>query len=189
MGTNQVSKNTPDSSAPSFARQLTMNNPDPETNLPWYKQFWPWFLMALPGSVVVASIITIFIAADKPDTVVLDDYYKQGLAINQDLSRDQLAIQLGISATLKITEKKIIVSLKTPDKIQPAYILLRLMHPTLAEKDQQLKLSRIAPMVYSTKISAVSSGNWNIRLEANNPDWRIQKRIKISAQKSQYLLP
>ncbi len=26
---------------------------------PWYKQFWPWFLIALPASVVVASLITV----------------------------------------------------------------------------------------------------------------------------------
>ena len=29
---------------------------------PWYKQFWPWFLIALPGSVVVASMFTINLA-------------------------------------------------------------------------------------------------------------------------------
>ncbi len=61
----------------------------------WYKQFWPWFLIALPGSVVIASVATIIIAIKNPDSIVVDDYYKAGLAINRDLSREQLAIQTG----------------------------------------------------------------------------------------------
>lgn len=31
---------------------------------PWYKQFWPWFLISLPGSVVIASMFTISIAVE-----------------------------------------------------------------------------------------------------------------------------
>lgn len=31
---------------------------------PWYKQFWPWFLIALPGSVVIASLFTISLAVE-----------------------------------------------------------------------------------------------------------------------------
>jgi hypothetical protein len=33
-------------------------------NAPWYKQFWPWFLISLPAAVVVASMFTIKIAID-----------------------------------------------------------------------------------------------------------------------------
>ena len=29
---------------------------------PWYRQFWPWFLIVLPGSVVVAALTTVYIA-------------------------------------------------------------------------------------------------------------------------------
>ncbi|MFT7320700.1 FixH family protein, partial [Congregibacter sp.] len=29
---------------------------------PWYQQFWPWFLIALPGSVVIAGLSTLYIA-------------------------------------------------------------------------------------------------------------------------------
>jgi hypothetical protein len=36
---------------------------------PWFKQFWPWFLMALPASVVVASMVTIVIAVKNAPTI------------------------------------------------------------------------------------------------------------------------
>ena len=50
---------------------------------PWYRQFWPWFLIALPATVVVAGLTTWWIAAHKADSLVVDDYYKEGLAINR----------------------------------------------------------------------------------------------------------
>ena len=54
--------------------------PDPETGefLPWYKQFWPWFIIALPASVVVASFFTLWLAISNPDPLVVDeDEYRQ----------------------------------------------------------------------------------------------------------------
>ena len=49
--------------------------PDPETGecLPWYKQFWPWFIIALPASVVVASFFTLWLAISNPDPLVVDE--------------------------------------------------------------------------------------------------------------------
>ncbi|WP_425348331.1 FixH family protein, partial [Vibrio splendidus] len=28
---------------------------------PWYKQFWPWFLIALPATVVIWTIMTVIV--------------------------------------------------------------------------------------------------------------------------------
>ena len=43
---------------------------------PWYKQFWPWFIIALPASVVIASFFTLYLAITNPDQlVVTDDEY------------------------------------------------------------------------------------------------------------------
>lgn len=45
---------------------------------PWYKQFWPWFIIALPASVVVASFFTLWLAVSNPDHLVVDeDKYRQ----------------------------------------------------------------------------------------------------------------
>ena len=67
---------------------------------PWYRQFWPWFIIALPASVVVAGLITVFIAFRHADTLVNDNYYKDGLAINQTLAQDTRARELGVEATI-----------------------------------------------------------------------------------------
>lgn len=40
---------------------------------PWFKQFWPWFLIALPGSVVLASIFTLYLAVQHAPVVIKKD--------------------------------------------------------------------------------------------------------------------
>ena len=72
------------------------------TEPPAYKQFWPWFLFGLPGIVVVAGLTTWYIAARYADHLVVDDYYKDGLAINEVLRKQQLAEKLAIRAELTV---------------------------------------------------------------------------------------
>ena len=67
---------------------------------PWYKQRWPWLLMAGPAIVVCASVYTPYLAFSAPDPVVVGDYYKKGKAINQDLRRDRVASAMGLSLEL-----------------------------------------------------------------------------------------
>ena len=40
---------------------------------PWYKQFWPWFIIALPAAAVIASLFTFYLAVSRPDHMVVDD--------------------------------------------------------------------------------------------------------------------
>lgn len=36
----------------------------------WHRQFWPWFLIALPLAAVVGGLLTVFIAAKNPDLLI-----------------------------------------------------------------------------------------------------------------------
>ena len=56
--------------------QNTSENAD--HNQPWYRQFWPWFIIALPASAVIASFFTLWLAISNPDHLVVDeDEYQQ----------------------------------------------------------------------------------------------------------------
>jgi len=46
---------------------------EPETHRPWYRHFWPWFLIVLTGSAVVGGITTLVIALQNPETLVVSD--------------------------------------------------------------------------------------------------------------------
>ena len=48
----------------------------------WYRERWPWLLIAGPAIVVLASFTTLWLAAASDDGVIADDYYKRGLLIN-----------------------------------------------------------------------------------------------------------
>jgi len=61
---------------------------------PWYREPWPWLLMAGPAVVVVAGFVTLWLAFNSDDGLVADDYDKRGQAIHQTLSRDRAAAAL-----------------------------------------------------------------------------------------------
>lgn len=52
-----------------------------KSQTPWYKEFWPWFIVALIMSVVIASIATISLAIKYDDAPAQGSYQKQGLGI------------------------------------------------------------------------------------------------------------
>jgi len=46
--------------------------------LPWYRQFWPWFIIALPTAAVIGSFVSLWLAVSHPDyLVVSEDQYQQ----------------------------------------------------------------------------------------------------------------
>ena len=50
----------------------------PGENVPWFKQFWPWFIIALPTAAVIASFVSLWLAISNPDQVIVtDEEYRQ----------------------------------------------------------------------------------------------------------------
>jgi len=52
---------------------------------PWWKFGHVWLVVAGPAVVVLASFITLYLAVTRPDPVVSEDYYRQGIEINKTL--------------------------------------------------------------------------------------------------------
>ncbi len=78
---------------------------------PWYRQLWPWLLISGPAAVLVAGAVTTWIAFASADGPVVEDYYKQGMAVNKVLAREERAAQLGLSVDLQLRHEKIVVRL------------------------------------------------------------------------------
>ena len=68
---------------------------------PWYKQFWPWFVFGLPASVVVAGIAMVYIAFKYADSTVSNDYFRDGLAVKENIDQDKIAREQKLNATLR----------------------------------------------------------------------------------------
>lgn len=51
----------------------------------WWQFGHVWLLIAGPAAVIVAGIATVYLALTRPDPVVSEDYYRQGIEINKTL--------------------------------------------------------------------------------------------------------
>ena len=109
---------------------------------PWYHEPWPWLLMSGPAVVIVAGFATLYLAVTTEDGLVVDDYYKQGLAINTILAREERARLLGLRATLVFSPQRDGVQVRLVGMMGPQMRLrLRLVHPTRVGQDQSVILA------------------------------------------------
>ena len=99
-----------------------------EDTLPWYRQFWPWFIISIPALTIVAAMITITIAVKTDDGLVVDDYYKEGLAINEDKQLVKNAAALEISAELSLDENGMIRAQLPENVASLPFLMLTLIH-------------------------------------------------------------
>lgn len=147
-----------------------------EDTLPWYRQFWPWFLILLPASVVVAGLTTVYIANRGADDLVVDDYYKDGLAINRKLEKTGKADELGLSARLEIDQRQIRVLTEGP--IEASVLQLSLSHPLESDQDFTLSLQISSPGDYRGQLPADIAPRWHWVLESTGePLWRLDGAV------------
>lgn len=69
--------------------------------LPWYRQFWFWFVFGPLIIIVFVCAFLVSTALRNADDVIIDNYYKEGRMINQTLEQDKQAKLLGLSAELR----------------------------------------------------------------------------------------
>ena len=139
---------------------------------PWYREPWPWIVMSGPAAVMVAGAITMWIAFATADGLVADDYYKQGLAINQLIARGETAQRLGIAARVEFEPQRIRVRLEGQS---PAALLVHLAHATRAGHDVRLRLARVREGVYEADRPQLPAGRWRVAIEDPAGQWRIVK--------------
>lgn len=160
--------------------------------LPWYREPWPWLLMAGPVAVIIAGIATTWIAVVSSDGLVVDDYYKQGLAINQTLERSALAAARGYRAEAVLTSEGRGISLRLVSGAAaplPKILQLRITHPTRAGRDGLVLLRQRGPGLYEGAVPALSTGRWILILEDRESSWRLGGTVAMPVQTSITLLP
>jgi hypothetical protein len=159
---------------------------------PWYREPWPWLLMAGPATVVAAGFVTIWIAVVSSDGLVVDDYYRQGMAINQTLERSALAATRGYRAegVLQGAGRSMSLRLVTTTAAPlPETLQLRIAHPTRAGRDGLVLLRQRSPGVYAGVMPALTAGRWILLLEDLQSSWRLGGTVAMPAQTAFTLLP
>lgn len=154
-------------------------------NRPWYKEPYVWMLIGIPLSSVIMGIFFITKAVMTKDTLVRDNYYKDGLAYNQEISWDKKAVELGLKYELFIEGNKATLNQKMSRLDAPSIIQIKFSHPTLKEKDLDVLMQRQADgRSFSGFIEDFTPGRFYIQLEAPEQQWRIRKEVWIDSGKA-----
>lgn len=142
--------------------------------IPWYREPWPWILVSGPAIVVVAGIATAVIAWRTNDPLVADDYYKQGLAINREISKDEAAKRLGITARISFSADRTQVRVRLGGApVSGRGLRMKLVHPTRDGMDQAVSLALIAGDMYEGRLRAPVGETWQIQLLDAESVWRL----------------
>jgi len=141
---------------------------------PWYKHRWPWLLMLGPFVVLVAGFVTMWISFSGADALVVDDYYKQGKAINQDLRRDRVAATLRLQFSLHYdaASGKLVGAMRGLTNESPLTLLL--VHPTVPEKDKRMVVTPDAEGNFSLSLPMLERAHWQVQIEDAARSWRLQ---------------
>lgn len=144
---------------------------------PWYQEPYVWLIILFPATAVIAGTFTIYLAISSDDGLVIDDYYKQGLAINRVLERDKAAELHGLKANLSfIGDKFINLQLDANPAYQlPPELSLKFSHHTRSGFDKTIMLQRMSDNNYQGKLPNLILGEWTIEIEADN--WRLLESL------------
>jgi len=151
-----------------------------EDTKPWYRQFWPWFIIALPASSVVAGLTTLWIAMQTTDSLVV--YAEDGVsnATDRHLAAERLAAELDLAALLEFNpETRVISAVVRAHDLQevPATLDFELSHPAFADRDQRITLNKAMPdadgnPVWVGHFVTIPSGRFYAVLKSGD-NWRV----------------
>lgn len=154
-----------------------MNDND---TIPWYRQFWPWFIIMLPASAVVASLYTVSLAYRTTDSLVIAAEDGVDVVTERILAAERRAAELELTATLSIDPGSGAINVDIASRRELGTIgtvELLFSHPTDVRRDRTVALSRALPAEdgtprWSGHLVGVPDGRWYIVLAAGN-EWRL----------------
>lgn len=152
----------------------------PTVARPWYREPFVWLILGIPGTAVLMGIAMVVLAVRSDDGLVVDDYYRQGLAINRELRRDEIAEHQGLEAVVRLERSKHRVEVQLTARAGFSYpddISLRFLHSTRAGFDTQTRLHRQGAGAYRGTLPELVPGRWHLLMEAD--DWRLLESLTV----------
>ena len=148
----------------------------------WWREPWMWLVVGGPAMVIVAALYTAKLAYFGADKVVAENYYKQGLIVNQDIRRDARARQkkMMLRAQFDPIHSQLSLFLESED-ILPSSVLVSVAQSvstfSVHEVVRRTVLQQSAPGIYQGRIvldlteKNINALRWHVKVEAD--DWRL----------------
>jgi hypothetical protein len=147
---------------------------------PWYKQLWPWLLIAIPVLTAVKAVHTIIVMQQNSPDLVVDDYYKAGRAINMQLAKYREAALRNLQATILVAGNKAIVRFAENTVLDGA-VHLDFYHPTLANRDFALDAERSGELLYVATLPVTPDGKWQLVVSDASKQWKLKATLMLPA--------
>ena len=166
--------------------------PSSEKVTPWYKQFWPWFLIGiLLSSIIVSTSFAVMSVKSFDGMVVQEDYYEHGKAINMVLAKQEQARELNLSAELRLDPLTSDIVIDLRGDARPDTLHLDLIFPTNDTRDQSFVLEHVRDGRYITQGPDNLRYRWYLQIqpEAEDADWRLTGEATFPDENSVTLLP
>jgi hypothetical protein len=150
-----------------------------QTQRPWFKEPYVWMLIGIPLSSVIVGTFLITLSVQNKDTLVRDNYYKDGLAYNQELQWDKKAKEFDIRLELKITGNELQLALLNSRQNPPSTLKVTLGHPTMPDQDRESHVQLMKEKTFLGFIETMNDGRYYLLVESAEQQWRIRKDIWI----------
>ena len=151
---------------------------------PWYKQFWPWFILSLTVGVSILTLVRVAILTNHSVHLVTEDYYKKGKGINVDISRINVAKELGLDASVRAEGDTVVIQFNKGQLEHYPAITAMFAHRTLPDHDFSRLITSDARGTYRFKLDTELQGPWFIELTPHDEEWLIQGRVEFPTSSS-----
>ncbi len=125
------------------------------------------------------GMVLLNLATNTTDSLVVDDYYKEGKAINARLDKIEEAKRRNITSDLTIENGAIAIKFHSGIPREGQALKLTFYHTTLEDRDTSVLLSRDATGVYRGFVESSLDGKWRMTLTPVDEAWKIQQIITL----------
>ena len=148
-------------------------------NAPWYRHPIVWLIIAIPAAAVIMGIVIVTLAIRVPESVVRDDYYQAGRAINLDLKGTHRAAELGVAATLLGSPEDgwLLEVQQRQGRPNDRPLEVLFAHPTQADKDVAFSLPRTT-QGWSGLIEPIG-GRHILSIRSTEDNWLLREEIRL----------
>jgi len=151
-----------------------------ENTKPWYKEPMMWMVVGIPLVTVCWGMVMLSLAINTKDSLVSDSYYKDGMSYTENKEMDERAARLQISANLVLANDEARLNLKGYLDEEPNMLLLRLIHPTLQDRDVDVLLQKVDDGFYVGAAEVDLPSRRHIWLQSPDQGWRIRTTENLS---------
>lgn len=141
----------------------------------WHQEPWVWTLIAIPFTAVAFGFFMLYTATIYKDDLVVDDYYKDGKAINQRLAMDEAAARLGVIAVLDASGGLVV------EGASDAALAVNFYHVTSRDLDRQYVAVPEEDGFYRVEEGFGDlfnkPGIWYLEVRGVDANWRVRQRV------------